>query len=466
MADLHYADTPEYATGHGVSADWDLVDRACHVLRTTWIPKATVERTETVPVSGATTAMEELGELLDGDAAATALSPLVDQYRSWIEEQRTTLGRLSGERRDVAEELLRRAGVTADRMERGVQVLVDDPDALDAFRVANRAVAEALRQRLADQIDEAGPAWRAFQLAFILVNLPGVANPTNPERDTVDLLFFPTGGGKTEAYLGLAAFAMVLRRPRNPSSAGLGGAGVTVIMRYTLRLLTLDQLGRAAGLVCALELEREDDPERYGEWARSKTTQFKANPQGKPPPIPLENCPWCGERFGANSFNLLPNSDHPTELRVSCTSIDCDFSGDRPLPIVAVDESIYRRLPAFLIATVDKFASLPWTASTGVLLGGADRHGSAGFYGAAEPGLGQRLPAPLAPPDLVIQDELHLISGPLGTMVGLYEATIEALCTRPSTDSDRVVRPKIVASTATVRQAGEQIQALFGRPET
>ena len=493
MADLHYADTPEYATGHGVSADWDLVDGACRVLRTTWIPKAAVERTETVPVPGATTAMEDLGELDDGRAAAKALSPLVERYRSWITEQQAAAGRLSGERRNVAEELLRRAGVTADRMERGVQVLVDDPDALNAFRVANRAVADALRQRLSDQFEEAGPTWRAFQLAFILVNLPGIADPTNPERDTVDLLFFPTGGGKTEAYLGLAALAMVLRRLRNPGAPGLGGAGVAVIMRYTLRLLTLDQLARAAGLVCVLELEREENPERYGEWpfeiglwvgkaatpnfmgmkgdsrsgsARSKTAQFKSSPQTKPPPIPLENCPWCGERFGASSFNLLPNTDEPTELRVSCTNIDCEFSGDRALPIVAVDESIYRRLPAFLIATVDKFASLPWTARTGVLLGGADRHNAAGFYGAAEPGLGQRLPVPLAPPDLVIQDELHLISGPLGTMVGLYEATIEALCTRPSPGSDRVVRPKIVASTATVRQAGDQIQALFARPET
>ena len=493
MADLHYADTPEYATGHGVSADWNLVDDACRVLRTTWIPRASVERTETIPVEGATTAMEALGELADGDAAATALYPMVTAYRTWIDEQQAAVGHLAGERREVAEELLRRAGIAADRMAHGVRVLVDDPEALDAFRVANRAVAAALRQRLSEQIDEAGPAWRAFQLAFILVNLPGVADPANPERDTVDLLFFPTGGGKTEAYLGLAAFAMVLRRLRNPASAGLGGAGVAVIMRYTLRLLTLDQLGRAAGLVCALELEREEAPERYGDWpfeiglwvgkaatpnfmgakgdsrsdsARAKTNQFKANPQGKPPPIPLEDCPWCGERFGANSFNLLPNSDQPTELRVSCTNIDCDFCGDRALPIVAVDESIYRRLPAFLIATVDKFASLPWTARTGVLLGGADRHNRAGFYGAAEPGFGQRLPVPLTPPDLVIQDELHLISGPLGTMVGLYEATIEALCTRPSRGSERPVRPKIVASTATVRQAGDQIQALFARPET
>ena len=493
VADLHYADAPEYATGHGVSADWDLVGNECRAIRTTWIPKATVERTDTVPAKGATTAMEELGELADGEAAATALGPLVEEYRAWIDERQAELGELAGERRDVAEELLRRASVAADRMERGVQVLVDDSDALDAFRVANRAVADALLQRLPDQFEEDRPAWRAFQLAFILVNLPGIADPTNPERDTVDLLFFPTGGGKTEAYLGLAAFAMVLRRLRSEDADRLGGAGVAVIMRYTLRLLTLDQLGRAAGLVCALELEREEDPQRYGAWpfeiglwvgkaatpnfmgrkgdsrsdsARSKTRRFKANPQGRSPPIPLENCPWCGERFGPNSFNLLPNSAAPTELRVSCGSIDCEFSGGRALPIVAVDESIYRRLPAFLIATVDKFAALPWTARTGVLLGGADRHGPAGFYGAAEPRAGRRLPTPLAPPDLVIQDELHLISGPLGTMVGLYEATIEALCTRPSPVGDRMVRPKIVASTATVRQAGDQIRALFGRPDT
>ena len=208
MADLHYADTPEYATGHGVSADWDLVDGACRVIRNAWIPRATVERTETDTPTQATTAMEQLGHLEDGEAAATALAPLVAEYRSWIDKRQSEVGRLSGERRDVAEELLRRAGVAADRMERGVQVLVDDPDALDAFRVANRAVAEALWQRLSDQLDEAGPAWRPFQLAFILVNLPGIADPTNPERNTVDLLFFPTGGGKTEAYLGLAASAM------------------------------------------------------------------------------------------------------------------------------------------------------------------------------------------------------------------------------------------------------------------
>jgi hypothetical protein len=121
------------------------------------------------------------------------------------------------------------------------------------FRVTNRAVARALRKRLGIE----APRWHAFQLAFLLLNLPGIADANDPNRATVDLLFSPTGGGKTEAYFGLAAFAMVLRRLRYPGQKGREGAGVSVIMRYTLRLLTLDQLSRAAGLVCALELERE-----------------------------------------------------------------------------------------------------------------------------------------------------------------------------------------------------------------
>ena len=156
-------------------------------------------------------------------------------------------------------------GVAADRMERGIAMLASDAAALDAFRVANRAVARALRQRFPERFADGPPRWRAFQLAFILLNVPGLTDPRDPDRETVDLLFFPTGGGKTEAYLGLAAFAMVLRRLRHPERNGLQGAGVSVIMRYTLRLLTLDQLARASGLVCALELEREAAGARYGE---------------------------------------------------------------------------------------------------------------------------------------------------------------------------------------------------------
>ena len=492
VADLHYADTSEFATGHGVSADWDIVDGACRRLRTAWIPSASVEKTETVEVPAVELSMEALGTLKDGAAAETALRPLVQEYRAWIEGQRAETAALQGGRRDTAEGLMLRAAHAADRVEQGIALLAGSEDALDAFRVSNRAVASALRQRFAEQFAAGNPPrWRAFQLAFILLNLPGLANPLDPHRETVDLLFFPTGGGKTEAYLGLAAFTMVLRRLRNPGQNGVQGAGVNIIMRYTLRLLTLDQLARASGLVCALELERESDSARYGEWpfeiglwvgkaatpnvmghkgesrsdsARAKTRQFKANPRSKPSPIPLESCPWCGTRFEPDSFTLLPNDERPKELRIVCANFECDFSGDRPLPILAVDEPIYRRLPAFLIATADKFASLPWVAETGKLLGGAARFDGTGFHGRWERGGGKRLEEPLPPPNLIIQDELHLISGPLGTMVGLYEAALEALCIREI--DGRKVRPKIVASTATVRQAQHQIQALFARGMT
>ena len=488
VADLHYADTPEYATGHGVSADWEVVEGACRMLRTAWIPAADVEETKTAAVPGAELSMDRLGALADGQTAGVALRPLVEQYRAWIELRRAEIETLPDARRETAGELLRLAGIAADRMERGIAMLAVDADVLDAFRVANRAVARALRQRFRGQFTSRPPAWRAFQLAFLLLNLPGLGDPRDPDRETVDLLFFPTGGGKTEAYLGLAALAMVLRRLRNPGQEGLQGAGVSVIMRYTLRLLTLDQLARASGLMCALELERAADIAKYGRWpfeiglwvgkaatpnfmgrkgdnrsdsARAKTRQYKADPGSKPSPVPLENCPWCGTRFAADSFALWPNDDRPEELRITCTNLDCDFSGDRPLPVLAVDEPIYRRLPAFLIATVDKFASLPWEARTGVLLGGADRYDRSGFHGAAEPRAGKRLERALLPPDVVIQDELHLISGPLGTMVGLYESVIDALCVRAA--ADRPIRPKIVASTATARQARDQIQALFAR---
>ena len=366
VADLHYAHTPEYAVGHGVSADWELVDGACRVLRTIWTPAAEVEKTDTFDPPGAVLDMQSLGALADGSEVEAALMPLVTGYRSWLEDQQAGLSGLAGERREAAEQLVRLAGIAAARMERGIGVLVDDADALDAFRTANRAVAVALARRLAREGGSGTPRWRAFQLAFILLNLPGIADPADPEREFVDLLFFPTGGGKTEAYLGLAAFTMVLRRLRNPGENGRAGAGVSVIMRYTLRLLTLDQLGRAAGLICALELERRGDAAgRLGEWpfeiglwvgkagtpnhlgekgdgrsdsARAKVSQYKNNPRGRPTPIPMENCPWCGEDFTPHSFALLPNAVKPTDLRIACANWQCEFSGDHPLPIVAVDE--------------------------------------------------------------------------------------------------------------------------------
>ena len=317
------------------------------------------------------------------------------------------------------------------------------------------------------------------------MGLRGLAEPEHPDREVVDLLFFPTGGGKTEAYLGLAAFTIALRRLRNP---GLAGAGLAVLMRYTLRLLTLDQLGRAAAVVCAMELERQADPAQWGDWpieialwvgqaatpnrmgvkgqpdpkrrtVRTKVIDFKAGK--KRDPLPIKKCPWCGSDFTSISFELKPDYNAPRELHLLCAdpTRQCDFhaSKRRPLPIQAVDEPIYRRLPGFMIATVDKFAGMPWHGEIGAFFGGVDRHDRDGFYGANDPGRGAPLLNPLLPPELIIQDELHLISGPLGTMAGLYEVALDRLCLRGE------VRPKIIASTATVRRAEAQIRALFDR---
>jgi hypothetical protein len=489
--DLHYADTPEYATGHGVAADWEIVDGRCCRLWTAWLPKAKVEKTTTAKIDGVEVSMAALGSLADGVAVRTALEPLAAHYQDWIASQEAHVEELPEKRRETAVVMLGNARLAADRIQKGVETLADDHEALDAFRVANRAVETAIARRLPEVAE---PAWRPFQLAFILLNLPGMTHPGDVYRETVDLLFFPTGGGKTEAYLGLAAFTMVLRRLRHQDDEGMAGGGVSVVMRYTLRLLTLDQLSRAAGLVCALELERQKDPDRYGTWpfeiglwvgkagtpnimgrvgdgrsdtARAKTRQYKSNPKGKPIPVPIEECPWCQTPFSPDSFTLVPDDDHPEELRIVCTNFDCDFIGDRPLPIVAVDDSIYRRLPAFLIATVDKFATLPWIAESGVLLGGATRHmGGKGFAGPGEKiaAWGTALSSPLPAPDLIIQDELHLISGPLGTMAGLYETAIDALSLQ-NADLEGI-RPKIIASTATVRRASDQVQAVFGRGST
>jgi hypothetical protein len=194
--------------------------------------------------------------------------------------------------------------------------------------------------------------------------------------------------------------------------------------------------------------------------ARAKTIAFK-NDDRKAAPIPLEQCPWCGTKFTKHSFDLQPNPDTPENLWVRCMNRACDFTRARRLPIVGVDEPIYRRLPCFVIATLDKFAAMPWTGEVAALFGRVDRADADGFYGPEEPNRGERLGSPLPPPDLVIQDELHLVSGPMGTMVGLYETALEALSSVPL--NGRTIKPKIVASTATVRRADHQILGLFAR---
>jgi hypothetical protein len=500
VADVQYRDVVDYAVGHGVSACWDRdAEGRCHFVETIWIPDADVERVEPRALQGVTLGMEELGRLADGAAATAALLPLVEQYRTWIDGQSAVLVDMKGSRHETTSSMLADMKTAAKRIEAGISMLAESPKALEAFRIANRAMAATARRREwyskgrnATPADVTAPAWRPFQLAFILLALNGLTEESHRDRERVDLLFFPTGGGKTEAYLGLAAYTIVLRRLMHGTPLG---CGLAVLMRYTLRLLTLDQLGRAAALICALELERQKDTAKLGSWpfeiglwvgsaatpnrmgkrgdtgpgsdetAYARTNRFKRNPGSNAAPIPIEECPWCGAAFTADSFRLTPNDKDPKDLRVTCSDHTCDFTGDNPLPIIGVDEPIYRRLPCFLIATVDKFAALPWTGQTGTLFGLVDRYDADGFYGPCDSGKGAPLGRPSLPgPDLVIQDELHLISGPLGTIAGVYESAIDALASR--SHGGRRVRPKIVASTATVRRAPTQVRALFERMET
>lgn len=502
-ADLHYRDVAEFAVGVNTSASWaadeDGVEREA---ATDCLPTSEVERVEpNRDIAHVVFEMEQLAERAktSPDALRDALAGLPDAYERWIDAQAASVpGIVGAPRQKTAQRLVDAARDARRRISEGIDILARDQHARLAFRAMNEAVARANRQRAAghggDPAARPAPTWYPFQLAFILLNLSALQDPAHKDREAVDLLFFPTGGGKTEAYLGLAAWTISHRRITN---GGKLGAGVAVLMRYTLRLLTLDQLSRASGVVCALELMREeaawkegekrilgDWPIEIGLWVGSAATPNRLGGRGdtgpetavgrirrfrrhgREAPAPIKVCPWCAEPFTTDSFRCVPNDSAPQNMAIGCANSLCAFGSGRPLPVLTVDDAIYRRLPAFLIATVDKFAGLPWIDRAGAFFGHVDREDDNGFYGAAEPGIGRKLyqNARLLPPSLIIQDELHLISGPLGTVAALYEIALDRLAARSYLE--RSIRPKIVASTATVRRAETQITALFDRPRT
>jgi hypothetical protein len=451
-----------------------------------------VPRVDHRPVDDVTTVMADLAKL-DGKGLANALSPLAEAYGKWIDQQRyAPLQRDSLEK--TRADLMNKAQRAKERIEEGIALLGSSAQALRAFQLMNQAMHVAALQ--ADKTREdpryvggKQPDWRPFQVAFVLMNLPSVLDPAHRDRKLAELIYFPTGGGKTEAYLGLIAFVLVLRRIR---AQGMPheGRGVAVLLRYTLRLLTLDQLGRAATLMCALEELRRRNPKELGNarftvglWvgASASANRLKDVHQtlsdythGRTDsPFPLTNCPWCGEAIKIQNIKLVDLEGKPTKKNFARAAVYCDQSSclyteakvpGLGLPVLFVDEQIYQDVPSFIVATVDKFAMMPWRGDAGMLFGRATHVDDQRAYGVMhDPPVGARpVPEGLLPPELIVQDELHLISGPLGTMVGLYEAAVDYLCERPIGGAPRP--PKVVCSTATVRRAREQIQALFGRP--
>jgi hypothetical protein len=479
VADLQYRDCGEYAIGHNVSTEAYLNGGVCGITRTCWTPRAEVERIDPLlSIPNVELRMGVLGGLVDGTDAWAKLSALPAAYRTqWIEPQRARLARISEPKhRDTAEMLLNEAEAVARRIERGIELLNDNPQTLLAFCIANRAMSDSAAQRRGALSDGGAPRWYPFQLAFILMNLEGIVSPEAADRSRVDLLFFPAGGGKTEACLGLAAFTLVLRRLLH---SGIAGAGTSVMIRHILRLPPPARIARASAMICALELIRQtelksalgDWPFEIGLWDSKPPAP---DPTAAPPGavtdetaqarFPLEACPWCGTAFTRDSFETARAWQSGTP-RVKCASSLCPFNGqDRWLPIVSpagyLDESICRRLPCLVMATVDKLAAFPWLGRVGALFGKVDRYDRHGFYGPCDPGVGSGLPGGRLPPfDLLVQEDMDSVSGALGSILGLYESVTAKL------SANGRIRPKIVSSTTTVRKASARIMALFGRAE-
>jgi hypothetical protein len=520
---LLYRDKPEFGVGHGCATVWE--DKDCppnraRMIRTELLPAYEVLTTEARGGVGLPALkMEILASAANGNDIRAALKPLADQYEVWIKERYEEIPALPPELRQQANMHLDDCQEALGRIREGLDLIARDPLVFEAFQFANRAmmlqrqksVEAANFQRGKNRIfDVEPPSWRPFQIAFILLNLKGIAVPDSADREIVDLLWFPTGGGKTEAYLGLAAFTMGLRRLRHaksPRQDASGDGGVTVLMRYTLRLLTIQQFQRAATLLCACETLRRQDPKRLGHepfsiglWVGGGATpnhidqtpdpQYgrepgawqaleNFDPKNEPAegnPVQLRACPWCGETLSHENYMASKELLH---LQIRCPNEQCDFHGSAAdlmsgIPAYVVDEDIYLRCPTMLIGTVDKFARLPWDDRTKALFGRVDRHCTRhGFLaeGVSYDKCGGRhnargnLPAteppkpvpPFLPPELIIQDELHLISGPLGSLMGIYESAVDFLCVRAGH------RPKIVASTATIRRYQDQIRGLFDR---
>ena len=528
-----YRNTVEFATGHGIAVHAEAARNLPHLasrLTTKVLPTYEVKRMDPptpddVPgLDQAVFDMKMLAEVPSG-GFGQALGALADSYARWIGEQSARVMEATPDLRPyqaAAEENLRAARVARERIQKGIELLDSNDDAAEAFRFANHAMhrqrirsiytKRVRRGETADITDVDQPnsrSWRPFQLAFVLLNLPALVDPADDERqDVADLLWFPTGGGKTEAYLGVAAFAMGIRRLQRDQHA-LGYQGVTVLMRYTLRLLTLQQFQRATTLIAACEVIRRGDPQTWGEepfriglWVGQRSTpnrteqssvaisdkrnnSYSGSVGGSGTPYQLTSCPWCGSGLEATrDIDVETFKDGRGRTFQFCSNgFDyCPFSKaaskHEGIPIVVVDEEIYRRLPSLLIATVDKFAQMPWRGETQMLFGRVS--GYCPRHGYLCPSMEEqclshrklpkkRLPATkrqvtprLRPPDLIIQDELHLINGPLGTMVGLYETAVDHLATWETADG-RPVKPKVIASTATIRQAGKQVQSVFAR---
>ena len=451
--ELQYKDRKIFAVGHGAAVDWDMRPGGIKI----WSEFLPVVETPALSMNPqGDHKVLDLKLLCHEDITTllTAMRDFLDGYQKWINEQRKIVSGFADDlKRKAGERMVNRMEVALKRMHQGVDLLRNDKCVAEAFRLANLTMLNQMQR--ADRIAGQDPntnkySWRSFQLAFLLTVLESAILDKSNYRETLDLIWFPTGGGKTEAYLGLIAILIIWRRLKY----GGQGGGTVAIMRYTLRLLTRQQFERAARMICALELIRRKDnrlgeePFSVGFWAGSAVSpntyhqaekiisDIEDGDESKRFNFILTSCPWCGEKLTTKGYRLKPHS-----FRFYCTSdSDCEYMGGSdlevrlPLPCQVVDDALYDAPPSLLISTIDKFARMPWICGPRAFFGRNTRA-----------------------PELIIQDELHLVTGPLGSIAGVYEAGIETVI------NELGVYPKYIASTATISEARKQVRNLYGR---
>jgi len=449
LYELIYRKSRLHAVGHGCSVDWDSSDPVKSV-RTAWIPEEEVFKASTEILEGDEILnLEYLSDEKNREEICESLSRLPEEYEKWIEKRDASVDKILKEFtrgkieiKNAAMQNLRECRLQLSRIREGIRILKKDNTAWTAFVLANQTIAESMKKKR----PESAPQWRGFQLAFILLSFPSSIYPDNEYRNSMDLIWFPTGGGKTEAYLGLAAMAVFHR-----SLSRGDNTGTIILTRYTLRLLTIQQFERAAAMICAANLvkNRHERLKEFSDYTiglfvggaatpnnLEKAEEILNNPESADncTTLPIRKCPWCGSEL-ARHIPYQELDFNGKRLITRCTNTGCEFA--EGLPLKVVDEEIYADPPTIIIGTVDKFASMAWEPAMKSIFG-----------------IGQ---GTYDPPDLIIQDELHLITNALGTVTALYETAIDYLCRR---DGSPV---KIIGSTATIRRASEQTGKLFNR---
>lgn len=504
---LQYRNKKVYGTGLGTSVSWKVDMEGKGEIYSEYFPVSEVPSMDfNLPndfgVTKETLSMKYMSDLIkdEKEFKIEKLLSIVNAYDIWIGKIREKSFSLDTKYRYIAEKNISGCEESSRRMHEGIELLKSNEYAWDAFQLANRAMFmqrahlklqevisdknrypydEQLTELLnkidyhsVDRFLEDSYAWRPFQIAFLIMSIKSIVEDQSDDRTLVDLIWFPTGGGKTEAYLGLTAFTIFFRRLAYKDFS----AGTTVIMRYTLRLLATQQFTRASTLICACEYIRVDatdkrsvygkyelgsEPISIGLWigndhtpnkndkAKSELNQLmKATAEeldyrkDRHNKFQVLKCPWCGTKMVQDREGHKKKGEWGYRMRnnahfeLLCSQEACFFNSQGKLPIQIVDEELYQNPPTLLFGTVDKFAMLPWNPKIGFFFGVGSSNRS---------------------PELIIQDELHLISGPLGTMVGLYEASIDSICSRNG------YKTKIIASTATIRRAAEQCSSLYDR---